>query len=120
MLSNLQCVKVITQSLSEGVGGKEVVHHPDDARALGVGDPVKYLVDLIGVSDGDRDGVRALERVNLHYRLQLNVDKLLHDLHLWLHGLNANVLDIAGETLVEPEVGPPGGSDEVAEPLGNS
>ena len=70
--------------------------------------PVEYLADLIWVADGDGDGVRALQRVNLHDRLEVDRHELFHELHLRLHRLHAQVLDVAGEPLVEPQVSPPG------------
>ena len=81
------------------------------------GIPVEYLADLVWVSDGDGDGVRALERVDLHDGLEVDGDKLLHELHLRLHRLHAQVLHVAGEPLVQPQVGPPRRGHQVAEPL---
>ena len=49
--------------------------------------------------------------------LEVDGDELLHELHLRLHRLHAQVLDVAGEALVEPEVRPPGRGHQVAEPL---
>ena len=48
------------------------------------------------------------------------ISSLLHQLHLRLHRLHAQVLHVAGEPLVEPEVSPPGRGHQVAEPLQGS
>ena len=39
-INNSQCPEVLCETLPEGVRGQEVVHHPDDARALRVGYPM--------------------------------------------------------------------------------
>ena len=49
--NNLQCSHILGKTLPKGVCGQKVVHHPDDARALGVGYPVEYLADLVGMAD---------------------------------------------------------------------
>ena len=46
-------------------------------------------------------------------------DELVHHAHARLHRVHSQVLHVAGEPLVEPQVVPPRGRDQVAEPLGH-
>ena len=69
------------------------------------------------MSDGDGDGVGALEGVDPHDGLEVDGDELLHELHLRLHRLHAEVLHVAGKALVQPQVRPPRRGHQVAEPL---
>ena len=55
-----QVSQVDSQALTEGVGGQEVVHHPDDGRSFAIGDPVKDLLDLIWMLDRNADWMRTL------------------------------------------------------------
>ena len=62
-----QCVQIFRQPPRECLPGEEVVHHPDDGGALGVGDPVEDLVDLVRVADRDGDGVGGGQGVHAHH-----------------------------------------------------
>ena len=93
--------------LSEGAGGEEVVHHADDGRPLAVGDPVKDLLDLVRMLDGDGDGVGALQGVDPEHVLEVGDHELLEQLHVGLHSVHAQVLHVGGKPLVEPQICPP-------------
>ena len=59
------------------------------------------------------DRVGSLQGVNPHHVLQVIDNELLQELQLGLDGLDAKVLNIRGETFIEPEIRPPGRSDQV-------
>ena len=59
-----QVFQIDSQSLTEGFGGQEVVHHPDDRSSFTVGDPVKDLLDLIWMLDRNADWMGTLQGIN--------------------------------------------------------
>ena len=88
-----------------------MIHHPDDGGSLGVGNPVKDLIDLVRMVDRDGNGMGALKGVDPHDGLQVHGDKLLHEFQLRLDSFHTEVFHVGGKALIEPQVCPPGRSD---------
>ena len=74
---HLLSTQVVSQAALEHLGGEEVIHHADDRGALGVRDTIEDLVDLVRVTDCDRNRMRRLKRIQPEHILQLVYDKLL-------------------------------------------
>ena len=108
------CVEVVGEASPERLFSEELVHHPDDGGALGVRNGVEDLGYFVRVLDRDGDGVGGGQRVQPEHPLQVGNDKLLEKLELRLNSLDPEVFHVAGETLVQPQVGPPGGCHQVA------
>ena len=113
----LELAEVVAETGLEAGLAQEGREHADNRRALGVRDAVEDLINLVGVLSLDLDGVRGLEAVKSQAALLLARDELLPNLPLGKEVVNGQPADPGGETLVQPQVGPPLHGHIVAEPL---
>ena len=90
--------------------------HRDDLAALAIGDRVERAVDLAVGEDRLVDRAPDLQRVHVH-RVEALRQRADADIELRPPFVADPVSHPVGEALVEPDVVPPGGRDEVAEPL---
>ena len=111
-------LEVVDGAPEEHVVAQRRVDLPQDGRALGVGDAVEVLERRGGVHRavaGDRMGARPL--VGHQPPLAAGVGVVDPDVVVLRHVGGDPVAEVLGERLVEPQVVPPRGRDEVAEPL---
>jgi hypothetical protein len=94
-----------------------MLHHSNDRRSLAVRNAVEYRTNLAGRVDLAGHRVGGDERVRLEDALHLlhRVDFLQFPVGLDPSG--AKVLEVPGETLVQPSGVPPFTRDQVSEPL---
>jgi hypothetical protein len=58
-------LEVISHTAKESLSAKVDTEHADDRAALQITDVIKDLVHLESISDGNLDGVRSTERVEV-------------------------------------------------------
>jgi hypothetical protein len=76
ILKDLTDLKISGKSFKEDIRGEEVLHHPDEHAALGVGDPVEVVL-IGGVVDDGADGVGGGQGVQVEHVVQRIVHHLL-------------------------------------------
>src|SRR5262249_32801488 len=101
---------------AEGVLAEPAFEHVDDGGTLLVGDAVESAEDVAARIDRLADAARRGQRI-LVDRLRALVDPPRAMLVVGLPLLDDLLGDPRGERLVQPDVVPPRGRNEVAEPL---
>jgi hypothetical protein len=96
--------------------GREILEHRDHRRALGVRDAVERATDVAAHLDGLAYASRRREPVVPHRPLP-SVDSPVFPMPAGLDFRRDLVAQPRGERLVQPDVVPPRGRHQVAEPL---
>ena len=107
--------EIVADTVAEDVGAEELLEHPEDGRALLVGEHVEHRVGVARRPHRELDGTRRVQAV---HREGGGAGDAERDpaLPLGLPGVDGEDLHEGGEGLVEPDAVPPGHRDEVAEP----
>ena len=108
---------VVANTLEEHILAEVLGDHAKDRRALGVGNSVEDLVNLIGALDRHLDRVTAAQRVKRQSALQVVNDVGLPDLPLGVEDVARVPRHPGCETFVEPETIPEVHGNQVTEPL---
>ena len=116
-VSELVSVEVDLHALAELRGADEADELVDHAGAFIVGDPVEDLVDFVGSLDGNFDRMRGSERVVVEGGAEGVVVELGEHVPLGEQRIDADVLHVRREALVEPQMRPPFHRYQIAEPL---
>jgi hypothetical protein len=104
------------EAAAERFGADPALEHAQDRRALLVGDAVEGVGDVALALDRLADLARGDAGVGVETDASL-LERLVEGVPLGVHLLGDADLDPRRERLVQPDVIPPGGGDEVAEPL---
>ena len=100
-------LEVTADTLQEDILTEVSRDHAKNARALGVGNGIEDLVDLVSALDRDLNGVRAPEGVKSKSPLEVVGNISLPNLPLGVEDVARVPRGPGSETLVEPETIPP-------------
>ena len=110
------CLHIAADAILPHILAGKALQHGDDRLTLLVGDGVERLIDLIDRGDFLHDRMGGRERIEAHRRLApVHAGQQHFPVGLQLVGHLGR--HPAGETLVQPEIVPPGHGDQIAEPL---
>ena len=84
-----------------------IVQHADDGRSLVVGNVVENLVNFIRMADGDFDGMRVLQTVEVQGRCRSVCDELGPDFELGEQVIDTKRFHERSVTFVQPQMSPP-------------
>ncbi|MCY1171662.1 hypothetical protein D9M73_117800 [compost metagenome] len=108
---------VAADTVAERVRTQCRFHHADDGLALGIGDAVKALANLVDGFDMADDRVRTRCRIDLQRAFAVLRHCGCRRIPIGVEIDARLVLHPRGETLVEPQIIPPFHGDQIAEPL---
>mmetsp|Transcript_8920 Transcript_8920/g.17992 ORF Transcript_8920/g.17992 Transcript_8920/m.17992 type:complete len:464 (-) Transcript_8920:76-1467(-) len=92
-------------------------NHLHDGSAFAITDGIEDLLHLLGVLDGNLDGMRGPQRVETHGGGEMAGGELIPHAPIGVDDVGCPIFGPGCEAFVEPEIVPPGHGDEVSEPL---